>query len=62
MLLGVLTADERRRPIEAESLGLGAVVHQSLAFKGCTLSQYTSAHDSCGREVSQTVIVSYSAS
>lgn len=62
MLLGVLTADERRRPIEAESLGLGTVVHQSLAFKGCTLSQYTSAHDSCGREVSQTVIVSYSAS
>lgn len=58
MLLGVLTTDKRRRPTEAESLGLGAVVHQSLAFKGCTLSQYTSAHDSCGREVSQTVTVS----
>lgn len=54
MLLGVLTADERRRT------DTGWVVHQSLAFKGCTLSQYTSAYDSCGGEVSQTVTVSQS--
>lgn len=39
-----------------------AVVNQSLAFKGCTLSHYTSPCDSCGSEVSQTVTVSQSAS
>lgn len=41
---------------------LSAVVHQSLAFKGCTLSHYTTAYDSRGSKVSQTVTVSQSAS
>lgn len=43
-----------------QSLGAGAVVYQSLAFKGCTLSQYTSAYNSRGSELSYTVIVSLS--
>lgn len=54
--------ERERETAQAESLGSGAVVHQSLAFKGCTLSQYTSAYDSRGSEVSQTVTVSQSAS
>lgn len=41
---------------------LGAAADHSLAFKGCTLSQYTSAYDSCGSEVSQVVTVGRSAS
>lgn len=58
---GVRTADDRS---EGErTVGLpGAAADHSLAFKGCTLSQYTSAYDSRGSEVSQAVTVGRSAS
>lgn len=58
---GVRRADDGSEGERAVGLP-GAAADHSLAFKGCTLSQYTSAYDSRGSQVSQVITVGRSAS
>lgn len=62
-LAGGCSQQTTRARGKKRAVGLpGAAADHSLAFKGCTLSQYTSAYDSRGGEVSQAVTVGRSAS